>query len=69
MERAKEIRRSGYIATLRRARRGHKCSICGLPIEPGQEYYEMVKGGGGLGWRKFPNRSHLHCLEEYFRRC
>jgi len=46
-----EIRRNGYIATLRKARTGKKCSSCGFPIEPGQEYYEVVAGGGGLGER------------------
>jgi len=63
-----EVRRNGYIATLRKARTGKKCSACGLPIEPGQEYYEVVAGGGGLGWLKFPYRCHPECLEEYLRR-
>jgi len=61
----KEIRRNGYVATLRKARKGHKCSACGFPIEPDQEYYEVVKGGGGLGWLKFPEHCHTGCLENY----
>jgi len=69
----KEIRRNGYIATLRKARTGKKCSSCGFPIEPGQEYYEVVAGGGGLGWLKFPDYLHIDCLNDYFedraRRC
>ena len=61
----KEVRRNGYIATLRQARKGHKCSGCGFPIEPGQEYYEVVAGGGELGWIKFPDRCHYGCLNQY----
>jgi hypothetical protein len=64
----KEIRRNGYIATLRQARKRHKCSGCGFLIEPGQEYYKVVAGGGGLGWIKFPDRCHPACLEDYLRR-
>jgi len=64
----KEIRRNGYIATLRKARTGKKCASCGFPIEPGQEYYEIIVGGGGLGWLKFPDKCHPHCIESYFRR-
>jgi len=58
-----EIRRNGYIATLRRARKRHICRECRQPIEPGQEYYEVIRGGGGLGWHKYPKRCHLACLE------
>jgi len=63
-----DIRRNGHIATLRRARKEHHCSICGFPIEPGQEYYEVVAGGGGLGWLKFPDRCHVGCLNQYLER-
>ena len=65
---SKEIRRNGYIATLRRARTGHKCSSCGFPIEPADQYYEVVAGGGGLGWLKFPDRCHVGCLNQYLER-
>jgi len=63
-----DIRRNGYIATLRRVRKEHRCSICGFLIEPGQEYYEVVAGGGGLGWLKFPDRCHVGCLNQYLER-
>jgi len=62
----KEIRRNNYIATLRKARTSKKCSSkCGMPIELGQEYYEVVIGGGGLGNLKFPGRCHIGCLDKY----
>lgn len=61
----KEIRRNGYIATLRKARTGKKCSKCGMPIEPGQEYYEVVIGGSGLGGLKFPGHLHIDCIDKY----
>jgi len=63
-----QVRRNGYIATGRKATKGFKCITCGFPIEPGQQYYEVIAGGGGLGWLKFPDRCHPGCLEEYFRR-
>ena len=62
---AKEIRRKGYVATLRKARKGFKCCSCGFPIGPMTDYYEVVAGGGGLGWLKFPDRVHPECLERY----
>ena len=62
------IRRNGYIATLRWARKEHHCSVCAFPIEPGQHYYEVVAGGGGLGWLKFPDRCHAGCLSQYLER-
>jgi len=61
----REVRRNGYIATLRKARTGKKCAACGFPIESGQEYYVVVRGGGGLGWLKFPDHVHPECLDAY----
>jgi hypothetical protein len=37
------------IVTLVKARKEHKCCACGLPIKPGEFYYTIVQGGGGLG--------------------
>ena len=65
IKQGEEIRCNGYIATPRRARKEHKCSGCGYPIGPKQEYYEIVKGGGGLGWLKFPERCHFDCASEF----
>ncbi len=59
----KELRFNGKIATLRRARKAHKCCGCGLPIPAGTDYYEVVYGGSGLGSLKFPEHSHIECLE------
>jgi len=56
---------NGYIAQLRLERKGFKCHVCGYPIQPGNSYYTVVKGGGGLGWLKHPDRVHLECLERY----
>jgi hypothetical protein len=64
----KEIKCNGYIATLREARKRHICSVCGFPIEPKKHYYEIVAGGGGLGWLKFPDRCHIGCLNQYLER-
>lgn len=59
----KEIRLNGKIATLRQARKAHKCSECGFPIPTGTNYYEVVYAGSGLGSLKFPDRFHIECLE------
>jgi hypothetical protein len=64
-----KIAERGFIAELHTARNGHKCHACGLPIEIGSHYYSVIKGGGGLGWLKFPDRAHIECLEGYLRRC
>lgn len=63
----KEIRRNGYIATLRKAWTGKKCSNCGWPIEPGTYYYEVVVGGVGLSSLKFPDHVHIDCIDYYGR--
>ncbi|MDD5510056.1 MAG: hypothetical protein PHI12_04520 [Dehalococcoidales bacterium] len=62
---SERIRRNGYIATPRKARTAKKCSECALTIEPGSYYYEVVAGGGGLRWLKFPDRCHIDCLNRY----
>ena len=61
------IRRNGYIATPRRARKPyHTCVVCKGAITQGSEFYAIVKGGGGLGWTCHPDRVHPGCLDEYF---
>lgn len=60
----KELRLNGAILTLRRARKAHYCDECKGQINPGEDYCEEVKGGGGLGWLKFPNRIHLACPDK-----
>lgn len=55
----------GYICERRRARKAHMCSHCGLLIEPGEEYYQVVIGGGGLASLKFPYHVHDHCLQHF----
>lgn len=59
------ICRNSYIATLVRARKEYECNACGYHIEPHEEYYEVVKGGGGLGWLKHPYRVHTCCINEF----
>jgi hypothetical protein len=59
----KELRINGRIADLRKSRKAHKCAECGLLIEPGEYYYSVVIGGGGLGSLKFPDRYHVECLK------
>lgn len=64
---AHKVIKNGFIATLRRARRYHQCRVCEQPIAVGEAYYSLVKGGGGLGWLKFPDRCHIDCLDGYFK--
>ncbi len=59
------LRVNGKIAQLTRARKGHKCTDCGLLIEKGDEYYCIYQGGAGLGNIKFPDRCHQACLDNY----
>lgn len=54
------------IVTMAKARKAYKCHACGMPIEPGETHYTIVQGGGGLGWIKFPDRTHIDCIDNYF---
>lgn len=60
----KELRVNGKIAQLVKARKDHKCSECGLPIEAGTEYYRVYIGGAGLGNLKYPEHVHIYCLNK-----
>jgi hypothetical protein len=60
-------RRDGFIVDRQIARKYHDCAFCNFMIDPREEYFSIIKGGGGLGWIKYPDRVHLHCLESYFR--
>ncbi len=52
-------RTNGKQLTLRRARKAHKCTECGLLIEPGTQYYEEILiGGSGVGGFLYPDRFH-----------
>ena len=64
---APRVIKNGFVATLRKARRCHQCQVGEQPIEAGEDYYSIVKGGGGLGWLKFPDRCHIDCLDRYFK--
>ena len=63
---ATEIRSNGKIATLRVARKQHDCKECPNPIDPGNSYWEVVYGGGGLRNTKYPNRVHAGvCFDKH----
>ena len=53
---------NGKIATLTKARKQHACIECGDLIPPPMRYYTVVRGGGGLGWLKFPDRVCIPCV-------
>lgn len=60
----KRLNLNGALAELRRARKGYKCSACGWPIERGEEHY-CIYYGKGLAALKFPDRCHVHCINQY----
>ena len=59
------LRQHGERADLLTARTQKSCKVCPLPIVPGQSYYSITTGGGGLASLKFPDRIHTFCLKEY----
>jgi hypothetical protein len=56
--------KSGEVATLTKARKQFDCHRCPLPIVPGEHYYAITIGGGGLQSAKFPERIHVFCLKK-----
>ncbi len=56
------------IVTVRKARKEYPCSHCPQIIQKGEEYCEVVASGSGLGGLKYPNRTHLNCLDSYLRK-
>ena len=55
---------NGKVAELVTARKNYKCDECGYPIVPHSDYYRVTLAGAGLGSIKFPDRVHVHCIEE-----
>lgn len=53
---------NGYVATLTRARKAHRCREYDGMINAGDYYYALTIGGGGLGSTKFPRRVCVDCL-------
>jgi len=60
-----EVRKGGYIFTPRLAKKPFISCVSQSPINTGETYYSVVKGGGGLGWFKHPDRIHLTEIYEY----
>ena len=54
------IRQGGYIFTLTKATKQFDCVACCDPIQCGEEYLKVERGGGGLGWAVRPDRIHNH---------
>ncbi len=65
----KELRVNGRIAQIVTARKDHKCSECGLPIEPRTKYYRVYIGGAGLGNLKYPEHTHIYCFHKENDKC
>ena len=61
---SKEIRVGGRILQMVKARKGYKCSECGLPIEVGTQYYRVYLAGAGLGNLKYPDHIHTYCFHK-----
>lgn len=64
MDLPKEIRRSGFIYTLRLARKNHVCAKCRGLITKWMPYYDEVKGGSGVRGVVYADRYHPSCLKE-----
>ena len=54
-----------YVYTLRKARVGHTCKVCGGGIDPGEAYFAATIGGGGLASLKYPDYVHELCREKH----
>lgn len=61
-----ELTVNGKQATLRKARKAHKCTECGLLIEPRTPYYEIILiGGSGVGGFLHPAHVHQECINSH----
>ena len=60
------IAKEGWRAELTRARKLHRCCVCQEYINKKEQYYSIIIGGGGLGSIKFPERSHINCLDTFW---
>jgi hypothetical protein len=61
----KEIYKGGYIFTLRKGTKDFTSAVSGESIAKGTQYYSVTRGGGGLGWLKFPDRINLNEIDAY----
>ncbi|MBA7589696.1 hypothetical protein ES708_31785 [subsurface metagenome] len=64
----RRVRYKGRIATLTTARKQHRCEVCPEPIKPKENYFSIVMAGSGLGGIKFPDRCHVDCLPNFFKK-
>lgn len=60
-----QIKQGGYIFTPRIAKRDFRSCVSGRPIPTGEEYYQVILGGGGLQWIAHPDRIHINEIEQY----
>ncbi len=56
---------AGYVYVTRRARKPHPCEMGDGDIQPGEEYFAVTIGGGGLASLKFPDYIHLRCRDAH----
>lgn len=61
-------REEGRIATITKATKHHRCSVCQEYIIKGTQYYTVTIAGSGLGSIKFPEHVHIECLSAYFEK-
>ena len=64
-----EIRRYGFIATPRKARKAIVCIHChGGIIRQGEEYYRVIVVGSGVRGIKYPDRVHAKCIDAFLEK-
>ena len=59
------LRVNGRICEGVTAKKGFKCRWSGLPILPGEEYYQITLAGSGIASIKFPDRVKAEYIDEY----
>lgn len=57
---------NGKTAVIAKASKGIKCDECGMPINPGEGYFQVTDNRNGIASAIISKGIHYYCVQSYF---